>query len=76
MSCAAGGGEAGSVKGGRTVCALLGPIMDAMPLQINFGEHLNPALQRANTEMRIALIDRVLAYTSSIAAPFSEGSNG
>ncbi len=66
----------GPYKVDGRVCALLGPIMDAMPLQINFGEHLNPALQRANTEMRIALIDRVLAYTSSVAAPFSEGSNG
>jgi hypothetical protein len=57
------------------VCALLSPIIDAMPLQIGFGEHQNPALQRANTEMRIALIDRVLAYLSATVAPISEVSS-
>lgn len=56
------------------VCALLSPIIDAMPLQIGFGEHLNPAMQRANTEMRIALIDRVLAYLSTATVSASEES--
>jgi hypothetical protein len=60
------------VDGG--VCALLSPILEAMPLQIGFGEHLNPALQRANNEMRVALIDRVLAYLSAAATPLSEAS--
>ena len=59
----------GPYKVDGIVCALLSPIMDAMPLQIGFGEHLNPAMQRANTEMRIALIDRVLAYLSTSTAP-------
>ncbi|HTY83900.1 MAG TPA: hypothetical protein VMB19_06765 [Silvibacterium sp.] len=58
----------GPYKVDRQVCALLSPVIDAMPLQIGFGEHRNPAFQKANTEMRIALIDRVLAYLSSAAA--------
>lgn len=62
----------GPYKVDGKVCALLSPIIDAMPLQIAFGEHQNPALQRANTEMRIALIDRVLAYLSATVAPISE----
>lgn len=62
----------GPYKVDGKVCALLSPIIDAMPLQIGFGEHQNPALQRANTEMRIALIDRVLAYLSATVAPISE----
>jgi 20S proteasome alpha/beta subunit len=62
----------GPYKVDGKVCALLSPIIDAMPLQIGFGEHQNPALQRANTEMRIALIDRVLAYLSATIAPISE----
>jgi hypothetical protein len=59
----------GPYKVDQRVCALLSPVLDAMPLQIGFNEHLNPALQRANTSMRIALIDRVLAYLQS--TPFS-----
>jgi hypothetical protein len=47
-------------------------IMDAMPLQIGFGEHLNPAMQRANTQMRIALVERVLAYLIPAAPAIPE----
>jgi hypothetical protein len=50
-------------------CALLAQFIEGMPLQVGFGEHLNPALQEANTKMRIALIDRVLAYLSGSSAP-------
>ena len=60
----------GPYKVDERVCALLSPIIDAMPLQIGFGEHLNPSMQRANAEMRIALIDRVLAYLSAERTQF------
>ncbi len=59
----------GPYKVDGQVCVLLGQVMEAMPLQIGLGEHVNPTLQRANTEMRIALINRVLAYLSGSAAP-------
>jgi 20S proteasome alpha/beta subunit len=62
----------GPYKVDGKVCALLSSIIDAMPLQIGLGEHQNPALQRANSEMRIALINRVLAYLSVAAGPISE----
>lgn len=63
----------GPYKVDGIVCTLLSPIMEAMPLQIGVGEHQNPAMQRANTEMRIALIDRVLAYLSATSTPTSPG---
>jgi hypothetical protein len=62
----------GPYKVDQRVCVLLSPIMDAMPLQIGFGEHLNPAMQRANTQMRIALVERVLAYLRPTAAVIPE----
>lgn|GEM_PF-6786482 len=65
----------GPYKVGERVCALLSPILDAMPLQIDFGEHQNPAMQRANIEMRIALIDRVRAYLS-VTRPSSSETSG
>lgn len=61
----------GPYKVDGQVCVLLEQVMEAMPLQIGLGEHVNPTLQRANTEMRIALITRVLAYLSGSAAPLS-----
>jgi hypothetical protein len=62
----------GPYKVDQRVCVLLSPIMDAMPLQIGLGEHLNPAMQRANTQMRIALVERVLAYLRPAAPGIPE----
>jgi len=66
----------GAHKVDERVCVLLQPILEAMPIQVGFGEHLNPALQKANTQMRIALIDRVLAYLQPPTSPAAPGESG